>query len=250
MKQPFYKLFKIIAKRKDLTYADKVVFSIIAGRIGKNGHCWAGIRKLTTDAGGDKSTVKRSIDRLEKIGLLQVERRGIGKANHYRLPGESLPESVRKKRTVTGTKAYAKSVQLDDKSVRKKRTVRRQKRTVTGTKAYAKSVRKRTQKAYIIDNIDHKSKSTHTQTKEKKRFVKPTPEEITDYARSIDFDLDGAAFVDHYEANGWTVGRNKPMRDWKATVRTWKRNRGKWDTEKQAAKPTDSMADFFNRPGP
>ena len=55
-----------------------------------------------------------------------------------------------------------------------------------------------------------------------KRFVKPTPEEVTTYAASIGFQLDGGQFVDFYAANGWKVGRN-PMKDWKAAVRTWKR---------------------------
>jgi len=31
------------------------------------------------------------------------------------------------------------------------------------------------------------------------------------------------SFFDYYEANGWRVGKN-PMKDWKAAVRTWKRN--------------------------
>ena len=61
-------------------------------------------------------------------------------------------------------------------------------------------------------------------SKSVKRFVNPTPEEVTDYARSIGFDLDGAHFVDYYAARGWQIGRN-PMKDWKAAVRTWKARR-------------------------
>lgn len=57
-----------------------------------------------------------------------------------------------------------------------------------------------------------------------KRFVKPKPEEVTVYAESIDFPLDGNNFVDHYESKGWLVGKS-PMKDWKACVRTWKRMR-------------------------
>ena len=30
-------------------------------------------------------------------------------------------------------------------------------------------------------------------------------------------------WLNHYEANGWMVGKNK-MKDWKASVRTWKIN--------------------------
>jgi len=54
-------------------------------------------------------------------------------------------------------------------------------------------------------------------------FIKPTSQEVTNYAESIDFKLDGTYWVDHYEANGWMVGKNK-MKDWKAAVRTWKKN--------------------------
>jgi hypothetical protein len=30
-------------------------------------------------------------------------------------------------------------------------------------------------------------------------------------------------WMSHYESNGWLVGKNK-MKDWKASVRTWKLN--------------------------
>lgn len=57
-------------------------------------------------------------------------------------------------------------------------------------------------------------------------FSKPSALEVKDYAKSIGFELDGERFCDHYEANGWKVGRN-PMRSWQAAVRTWKnRNPG------------------------
>ena len=66
-----------------------------------------------------------------------------------------------------------------------------------------------------------------------KKFVKPTPEEITEYAKSKDFILDGEYFYDKYESNGWMVGKAK-MKDWKAVVRTWKKN--KFDTQSKTEK--------------
>lgn len=54
-------------------------------------------------------------------------------------------------------------------------------------------------------------------------FQKPTPEEAAAYALSLGFKLDGRYFVDFYETRGWMAGKSK-MRDWKAAVRTWKRN--------------------------
>jgi len=57
----------------------------------------------------------------------------------------------------------------------------------------------------------------------KKVFQKPTPQEARDYALSIDFDLDGQYFCDYNASRGWIVGKT-PMKCWKATIRTWKRN--------------------------
>ena len=55
------------------------------------------------------------------------------------------------------------------------------------------------------------------------RFVPPTPEEVTGYAKGINFDLDGQHFIDFYESKGWMIGKNK-MKDWKSAVRTWKKS--------------------------
>jgi hypothetical protein len=53
---------------------------------------------------------------------------------------------------------------------------------------------------------------------------KPTVDELKDYARELGYnDFDAEQFFDYYEACGWTVGRGKPMRSWKAAVRNWRR---------------------------
>ena len=61
-----------------------------------------------------------------------------------------------------------------------------------------------------------------TPQKKERRFVKTTLEEVQDYCTQRGNTVDAAAFVDHYDANGWMAGRVK-MRDWKAAVRTWER---------------------------
>ncbi len=60
-------------------------------------------------------------------------------------------------------------------------------------------------------------------TNNKNTFIRPTAEQINEYSKEIGFTLDGNQFIDHYEARGWLIGKN-PMKDWKAAVRTWKRN--------------------------
>ena len=52
-------------------------------------------------------------------------------------------------------------------------------------------------------------------------FRKPTVEEVKEYCRQRGNKVDAERFVDFYETNGWVQGRGKPIRDWKAAVRTW-----------------------------
>ena len=76
-------------------------------------------------------------------------------------------------------------------------------------------------------------------------FIKPTLEQIKAYCLERKNNVDAQRFLDYYESNGWKVGRN-PMRDWKATVRTWERNNFASKSEKPAAS-TDygSPEDFY-----
>lgn len=69
----------------------------------------------------------------------------------------------------------------------------------------------------------------------RRRFIPPTVDEVKQYCQEQGFSVDAERFVDHYESNGWMVGKNK-MKDWKAAVRNWGRkekpNNGKTGSEK------------------
>ena len=68
-------------------------------------------------------------------------------------------------------------------------------------------------------------KPMKTKTREiVERFTKPAWAEVEAYCTERENGIDPAHFVDHYEANGWRVGKT-PMRDWRAAVRTWERHR-------------------------
>jgi hypothetical protein len=49
-------------------------------------------------------------------------------------------------------------------------------------------------------------------------------QEVEDYAREKGYSVDAERFVDFYESKGWVVGRAK-MKDWKAAVRNWSRDK-------------------------
>lgn len=52
-------------------------------------------------------------------------------------------------------------------------------------------------------------------------FVPPTLDEVAAYCQERGNDVEPQRFIDHYEANGWVQGKGKPIRDWRAAVRTW-----------------------------
>ena len=70
--------------------------------------------------------------------------------------------------------------------------------------------------------IELDTKANKSPTKAK-RFVKPTLSEIEQYCIERNNNVNAEHFFDHYESNGWKVGKNS-MKDWKAAVRTWERS--------------------------
>jgi hypothetical protein len=63
-----------------------------------------------------------------------------------------------------------------------------------------------------------------------KRFIKPTIEQLEAYMEERGMNNIANRFYDHYEANGWKIGKNS-MKDWKASVRTWEPNHKKITTQ-------------------
>ena len=64
--------------------------------------------------------------------------------------------------------------------------------------------------------------------KEYKMFVKPTLEQIKEYCLERNNNVDSERFFNFYETNGWVQGKSrKPIKDWKACVRTWEQTNKK-----------------------
>ena len=57
----------------------------------------------------------------------------------------------------------------------------------------------------------------------RKRFTPPTLEEVRAYCEERHNTVDPQRFIDYYTANGWVQSKGKPVKDWKACVRTWER---------------------------
>lgn len=83
------------------------------------------------------------------------------------------------------------------------------------SKTYVQHMENENENENIIENI--------IENKKVARFQKPTIEDVKTYMKELGMNDISERWMSHYESNGWLVGKNK-MKDWKASVRTWKLN--------------------------
>lgn len=75
-------------------------------------------------------------------------------------------------------------------------------------------------------SIEENSIEENSIIKERKKFIKPTIEEIKKYCQERKNNIEANKFFDFYEAKNWFIGKNK-MVDWKACIRTWEKRENK-----------------------
>ena len=141
-------------------------------------------------------------------------------------------EKVSEERAKAGrASAEARSVEVCSNNVEQKSTPVEQKST-TNTNTNTNTKTNTNTDTFISSNED----------KKRKRFVAPTIDEVRDYCNENGYRIDADAFIDHYQSAGWKVGQ-KPMKDWRAAVRTWVRR----DKERMPKKGETSFDtdDFF-----
>ena len=82
-------------------------------------------------------------------------------------------------------------------------------------------------KQKLTDNTNINITNTNlTDSNRKALFKKPSIDEVKDYCKERNNNIDAEAFIDFYESKDWKIGKNK-MKDWKAAVRTWERRETK-----------------------
>ena len=73
--------------------------------------------------------------------------------------------------------------------------------------------------------------------RENKQFTPPTLEDVAEYCKERNNNIDPMQFIDYYSARGWRFNNGGKMKDWRATVRTWERRNYSNNSEHK---------DFFN----
>ena len=108
----------------------------------------------------------------------------------------------------------------------------------------------------IDKEIKKKSPSAPKKNTSAKRFIKPTHSELEDKFKERGLDETNAKaeatnFLNHYESNGWKVGRNK-MASWPHSVTNWLKDKDFSTPAKTSVfdqvKPTGSFLDKHNDP--
>lgn len=62
-----------------------------------------------------------------------------------------------------------------------------------------------------------------SRTAARPKFAPPTLSEVQAYCRERNNGVNPAKFWNHYQSNGWKVGKN-PMKDWRCAVHTWEQS--------------------------
>lgn len=75
----------------------------------------------------------------------------------------------------------------------------------------------------IPDSNEKQAPAKANASKKSKSFKPPTVEEVKEYCKQRRNNISPEKFIDHYEARGWMLGKNK-MKSWQAAVRTWEGN--------------------------
>lgn len=147
---------------------------------------------------------ENSFGLVETMGNIGSETQGAERVRRFR----EVKKALHCNADVTNCNA---DVQLCNTEIREKREEIREKREI---------------ESYTGEEIASSPKRARAA-----RFTPPSISDISDYCRERRNAVDPERFFDHYESNGWMVGKTK-MKDWKASVRNWERNeRGSTNAE-------------------
>ena len=93
-------------------------------------------------------------------------------------------------------------------------------RSRVGKKTPTKEIKKQEEKKEELITLPTIVDNVITPTK---KFIIPSIDEIKFYCLERNNQINPEQFYDHYQSNGWKVGKNS-MKDWKASIRTWEKN--------------------------
>ena len=116
---------------------------------------------------------------------------------------------------------------------------------------------------HIEENFSYNNTSNINNTSKKeiykeRKFEKPTLEEVEEYCKNRNSNVDAKTFYDYFEVGGWVDSKGNKVKNWKQKIITWERNTAakeektpEWfDKEQKSEKPStqeqDEMEEILN----
>ena len=161
-------------------------------------------KTLANELGFEEDTVQRAISSFNELDMIETDINGhiliSGWAEHQSM--ESA-EKVREQNRLRKQKQREKEKQLAE--------------SVTSRDSHAAETEEETE-----EEIEEEKEYVCAADKplKTKKFVRPSVDEVEDYCRDENIDIDAERFVNFYESKGWLVGK-APMKNWRAAVHTW-----------------------------
>ena len=133
-----------------------------------------------------------------------------------------------KQSLIANNEKWEKTIKARSEAGKRSAEIRKQKTTnLTNVDFVQTKVNKNEQtptKSTVYEYVNVNVNDNEVIGKKRKRFIPPTLEEVKKYCIERNNSVDPQRFIDFYSSKGWMVGKNK-MKDWKASVRTWERER-------------------------
>lgn len=173
----------------------------------KTGFCFPSVATLAADCGCQPATVKKALSELRECGFITWETKQIPKsstrANHYNLSFAHW-SNIDQCNDQSNDRS---NDQLNDQS---------NDRSKNGYKQYKPKEQE--------NNTPPIPPKGGEREKPSQRFTPPSPDDVQQYCDERRNGIIGSEFCDFYAARGWMIGKSR-MKDWRAAIRTWERNR-------------------------
>lgn len=179
----------------ELSANAKLLYGEITALCNEKGYCWASNDYFSQLYGKSKYTVSRWISSLSQKGYIQSE---ISKEDgNMRMLTPLL--------TKNATLLTKTAIGIDENRNTPIDENRKQNNTLLNNTLNNNS--------YIY--------SSNSRVKNKKKFIPPTIEEVREYAKSRNSNVDVQKFYDYYSVAKWHDRDGKPIKNWKQKLITW-----------------------------
>jgi len=129
--------------------------------------------------------------------------------------------------SITNYSQYQNSEQLNEQQLNSRRTATEQQLNTNNNSNNSKN-----------ENNSNNGAKAPTN----KLFKPPDINQINQYLQERNAQhVNGQEFIDHHEARGWVLSNRQKMKDWKAAIRTWITNHGKFNKGNNHAKPKTAV---------